>query len=97
MISAEKVQAQKLRGKEIYSRDNSYTADRERERREREAAAKTARQEAAERSRQLSREWAERQKVKRIGTNVTTADAAGADAAGEAGLASDCLTESILA
>jgi len=63
-VSAEDVQHQKQRGKEVYSRDNSITTDRERERRDREAAAKMARQEAAERSRMLSREWAEKQKLR---------------------------------
>ncbi|KAM7188017.1 hypothetical protein V8F33_010874 [Rhypophila sp. PSN 637] len=60
-ISAEDVQQQKLRGREIVNRDNSYVADRERERREREEVAKLARKEAAERSRQAGREWALKQ------------------------------------
>ncbi|KAK4216135.1 hypothetical protein QBC37DRAFT_100198 [Rhypophila decipiens] len=60
-ISAEDVQQQKLRGREILNRDNSYVADRERERREREEVAKLARKEAAERSRQAGREWAQKQ------------------------------------
>jgi len=63
-ISAEDVQNQRVRGKEIVRRDNSFGSSRERERREREDAAKHARQEAAERSRALSREWAEKQKMK---------------------------------
>ena len=62
MVSAEDAAQQKVRGREIFSRDNnSFTAERERERREREQAAKLARQEAAERSRALGREWKERQ------------------------------------
>jgi hypothetical protein len=62
VVSAEDAAQQKLRGREIFSRDNnSFTAERERERREREQAAKVARQEAAERSRALGREWKERQ------------------------------------
>lgn len=64
-ISAEEVQQQKLRGREIMHRDNSYVADRERERREREAATKQARKDAAERSRQISREWAEKQRLRK--------------------------------
>jgi hypothetical protein len=64
-VSAEDVQQQKLKGKEIFAKDNSYTAERERERRDREEAAKLARQEAAERSRQLSREWAEKQRARK--------------------------------
>ena len=63
-VSAEEVQQQKLRGREIFVRDNRLAAERERERREREAATKTARQAAAERSRQLSREWAEKHKLR---------------------------------
>ncbi len=63
-VSAEDVQHQKLRGREIYSRDNSISNDRNREKHDREASAKLARQEAAERSRLLSREWAEKQKQK---------------------------------
>ncbi|KAK3344021.1 hypothetical protein B0T25DRAFT_522052 [Lasiosphaeria hispida] len=65
-LSAEEAQQQKVRGREIFQRDNSYVTERERERREREAATARARQEAAERSRQLSREWAEKQKGKSL-------------------------------
>ncbi|KAK3314980.1 hypothetical protein B0H66DRAFT_605903 [Apodospora peruviana] len=64
-ISAEEAQQQRLRGREIFARDNSYVVDRERERRDREAAIKLARQEAAEWSRQLSREFAEKQRLKK--------------------------------
>ncbi|KAK1761335.1 hypothetical protein QBC47DRAFT_419723 [Echria macrotheca] len=64
-VSAEDQLHQKVRGRQIFARDNSLLAERERERREKEAATKNARQEAAERSRQLSREWAEKQKAKR--------------------------------
>ncbi|EPE03191.1 carboxylesterase family protein [Ophiostoma piceae UAMH 11346] len=63
-ISVEDVQHQKLRGKEILQRDNTLSSDRDRERRGREANTKQARQEAAERSRVLSREWAEKQKLR---------------------------------
>ncbi|KAI0011739.1 hypothetical protein F4779DRAFT_177945 [Xylariaceae sp. FL0662B] len=65
-VSTDEVQQQKLRGQEIYQRDNSWISDRERERREREALAKLAREEAAERSRQQSREWAAKQAKKRM-------------------------------
>jgi hypothetical protein len=62
-VSAEDVQQQRLRGREIYSRDNSgLSTNRDQQRRDREESAKAARAEAAERSRQLSREWAEKQK-----------------------------------
>ncbi|CAK7232621.1 hypothetical protein SCUCBS95973_008320 [Sporothrix curviconia] len=63
-ISMEDVQNQKLRGREILQRDSILSSDRDREKREREAIAKQARQHAAERSRVLSREWAEKQKLK---------------------------------
>ncbi|KAK4157488.1 hypothetical protein C8A00DRAFT_29637 [Chaetomidium leptoderma] len=66
-VSAEEAVQQKLRGKEVFARDNSYTAEREREKRERENAARVARERAAERSREMSRLWAEKQRVKREG------------------------------
>ncbi|KAI0882471.1 uncharacterized protein GGS22DRAFT_44855 [Annulohypoxylon maeteangense] len=65
-VSTEDVQQQRIRGQEIYKRDNSWTGEREREKREREALAKLAREEAAERSRQQSREWAAKQARKRM-------------------------------
>ncbi|KAL2174299.1 uncharacterized protein P884DRAFT_332162 [Thermothelomyces heterothallicus CBS 202.75] len=64
-VSAEEAAQQKLRGKEVFARDNSLTAEREREKRERERAAKEAREKAAERSRELSRQWAEKQRLKK--------------------------------
>tara|TARA_R110002060_G_scaffold31453_10_gene42036 strand:- start:135 stop:521 length:387 start_codon:yes stop_codon:yes gene_type:complete len=54
------------RAKEIYNRDARLTEEMEREKRDREAAAKRAREEAAERGRQASREWAERQMAKKM-------------------------------
>ena len=63
-VSAEEAQQQKQRGKEIYSRDNSITAGREQERLHRETAAKAAREQAAERSRVLAAEWADKQKLR---------------------------------
>ncbi|KAI5928307.1 hypothetical protein F4810DRAFT_188643 [Camillea tinctor] len=65
-VSEEDTQQQKLRGHEIYRRDNSWVGEREREKREREMLAKLARVEAAERSRQQSREWAAKQARKRM-------------------------------
>lgn len=65
-MSTEDVQQQRLRGQEIYKRDNSWSGEREREKREREALAKLTREEAAERSRQQSREWAAKQAKKRM-------------------------------
>ncbi|RFU30086.1 hypothetical protein B7463_g6237, partial [Scytalidium lignicola] len=65
-LSPTEVQIQRQRAREIYNRDAKYTEDHERERREREAIAKRSREEAAERGRQASREWAERQKAKKL-------------------------------
>ncbi|KAI1869468.1 hypothetical protein JX265_006558 [Neoarthrinium moseri] len=65
-VSIEDVQQQRLRGKEVLQRDSMYSKDREREKREREALARLAREQAAERSRLLSRQWAEKQKRKRM-------------------------------
>lgn len=65
-VSTEEVQQQRIRGQDIYKRDNSWAAEREREKREREALAKLAREEAAERSRQQGREWAAKQARKRM-------------------------------
>jgi hypothetical protein len=65
-LSQEDAQGQRLRGKEILQRDNLYHLDRGREKREREALTRLAREQAAERSRLLSREWAEKQKRKRM-------------------------------
>ena len=77
-MSAEDVQHQKLRGREILQRDNNYLAEREREKRDREEAARLARQEAAERSRMLSRQWAEKQRQKKL-TATATVTAATSD------------------
>jgi hypothetical protein len=62
-LSAEEL---KLRGKEIYKRDNSMTEAKDRERRDREALARAAREQAAERTRQASREWAMKQRQKQL-------------------------------
>lgn len=63
-LSFEDAAHQKVRGKEVFLRDNSLTSIRERERRERETATKLAREQAAERSRAASREWAEKKRQK---------------------------------
>ncbi|KAF4977714.1 hypothetical protein FZEAL_5808 [Fusarium zealandicum] len=64
-LTAEEAHQLKRRGKEIFQRDNSrFTQDREREKREREAATRLAREQAAERSRIASREWAEKKRRK---------------------------------
>jgi hypothetical protein len=63
-LSANDVAQQRVRGQEIYTRDNSYCQDRQREKREREESLRIAREQAAERSRAASREWAEKQRRK---------------------------------
>ncbi|KAF7953310.1 hypothetical protein EAE96_006521 [Botrytis aclada] len=63
---------QKQRAKELYNKDAMYTAEIEREKREREMAAIKAREEAAEKGRAASREWAERQKAKAMGEALTS-------------------------
>ncbi|KAH6682619.1 hypothetical protein B0J14DRAFT_574032 [Halenospora varia] len=65
-VSDKEVQIQRQRAKEIYNRDARLTEDMEREKQEREAAAKRAREDAAERGRQASREWAEKQRAKKL-------------------------------
>ncbi|OHW92085.1 carboxylesterase family protein [Colletotrichum incanum] len=65
-LSIEELEHQRLKGREIFQRDNCYIEDKERERREREWNAKMAREQAAERSRQASREWAEKQRRKQL-------------------------------
>jgi hypothetical protein len=64
-VSASEVQLQRQRAKEIYMRDMKAQGEMEKEKREREAAAKKSRLEAAERGRQASREWAEKQRAKK--------------------------------
>jgi hypothetical protein len=64
-VSASEVQLQRQRAKEIYMRDVKALEEMEKEKREREAAAKKSRLEAAERGRQASREWAEKQRAKK--------------------------------
>lgn len=58
----------RAKGKEIFNRGRIEQDERDRMKKEKEEAAKKARMEAAERGRQASREWAERQKVKKMGT-----------------------------
>ncbi|KAK1639525.1 hypothetical protein BDP81DRAFT_178789 [Colletotrichum phormii] len=65
-LSVEEIEQQKVKGREVFHRDNSYTEDKERERREREWNAKMAREQAAERSRQASREWREKQQRSKL-------------------------------
>ncbi|VBB77896.1 Putative protein of unknown function [Podospora comata] len=76
-VSQEEVQQQKMRGKEIFKRDNSFTLERERERKEREQAAKMAREQAAERSRALGREWKEKMAVRQKRTSLMISGSGG--------------------
>lgn len=65
-VSVTDIQVQRQRAKEIYNREARMAEDMEREKRDREIAAKRAREEAAERGRQASREWAERQMARKL-------------------------------
>jgi len=65
-VSDKEVLIQRQRAREIYNRDARLAEDMEREKQEREAAAKRAREEAAERGRQASREWAEKQRARKL-------------------------------
>ncbi|EXJ54058.1 hypothetical protein A1O7_09395 [Cladophialophora yegresii CBS 114405] len=55
---------QKAKGKEVFGRSKAEMERAEKERREKEEATRKARAAAAERGRQASREWAEKQKKK---------------------------------
>ena len=63
-VSIEDITNQRIRGREIFTRDNTFTHTKEQERKERESVAKAAREAAAERSRAASREWAEKKRRK---------------------------------
>lgn len=56
----------KLRGKEVFNRNRVELDERDRARKEKEEAARKARADAAERGRIASREWAEKQRVKKL-------------------------------
>lgn len=88
VVSAQEIHAQRQRAKEIYSRDTMVAEDLERERLEREAAAKRAREEAAERGRQASREWAARQLAKKMADKTDRGLGPGYGPGGQLGLKS---------
>ena len=76
--TAEDLALQKVKGKEVFGRNRAEMMEREKARKEKEEAAKKARAEAAERGRVASREWAEKQKLRKMeaskassGTKVT--------------------------
>lgn len=62
------------KGKEVFNRAALAKEAAEKEKREKEEAAKRARAQAAERGRQASREWAEKQKLKKIGSKQPPAE-----------------------
>ncbi|KAL8798700.1 MAG: hypothetical protein Q9182_006451 [Xanthomendoza sp. 2 TL-2023] len=57
----------KTAGKEVFNRGRIEHEEREKMKKEKEEAAKKARVEAAERGRLASREWAEKQRVRKVG------------------------------
>ncbi|KAI9711426.1 MAG: hypothetical protein M1812_007171 [Candelaria pacifica] len=61
-VTSTEIAQQKLKGKEVFRRDRIEKEETERKRKDKEEAAKLARVSAAERGRQASREWAEKQK-----------------------------------
>ncbi|EXJ82534.1 hypothetical protein A1O3_06347 [Capronia epimyces CBS 606.96] len=63
-VTKDDVAQQKVKGKEVFSRNKAEMERLEKERKEKEEATRRARAEAAERGRQASREWAEKQKKK---------------------------------
>ncbi|EHY60625.1 hypothetical protein ABEF92_001807 [Exophiala dermatitidis] len=63
-VTKEEVAQQEAKGREVFGRNKIEMERAEKKKREKEDAAKRARAEAAERGRQASREWAERQKKK---------------------------------
>jgi hypothetical protein len=66
-VTAADVATQRVKAREIFNRDKLEKEQKEMERKEKEEAAKRARAEAAERGRIASREWAEKQKLKKMG------------------------------
>ena len=64
--TAEDLALQKVKGKEVFGRTRAEMMEREKTRKEKEEAAKKARAEAAERGRVASREWAEKQKLRKM-------------------------------
>lgn len=63
--SGERAQ-QKVKGKEVFNRGLTALLDQEKDRQIKEEAAKKARDDAAERGRLASREWAEKQKARKM-------------------------------
>lgn len=62
----------KISGKEVFGRSALELKKQDEEKREKEAAARKARAEAAEKGRQASREWAEKQKARQAAQQAPT-------------------------
>ena len=65
-LTAEESAHQKLKGKEVFGRTKVEIMEREKAKKEKEDAARKARADAAERGRIASREWAEKQKTRKL-------------------------------
>ena len=74
-LLAGEIGQQRLRGRETFARDSIYAKDKVRDRRDRESTAKLARDQAAERSRVASREWAEKKRRRELAAKQTRAAA----------------------
>ncbi|KAL9636938.1 MAG: hypothetical protein Q9164_002515 [Protoblastenia rupestris] len=72
--SADDLALQKLKGKEVFSRTKVALSERENEKKAKEEAARKARAEAAERGRIASREWAEKQKARKLAASTVKKD-----------------------
>lgn len=65
-LTADESAHQKLKGREVFGRTKVEIMEREKAKREKEDAARKARADAAERGRVASREWAEKQKARKL-------------------------------
>ena len=65
-VTAEESAHQKLKGKEVFGRTKVEIMEREKAKKDKEDAARRARADAAERGRLASREWAEKQKARKL-------------------------------
>lgn len=68
----------KAKGKEVFNRGHIDHDEREKMKKDKEEAAKKARAQAAERGRKASREWAEKQKAKKMAEKKGGVDVVGA-------------------
>lgn len=79
--TADEVSQQRSRGKEVFGRMKVHLSEKEKEKKTKEEAARKARADAAERGRLASREWAEKQKVKKLASQKGNASPSGKAAA----------------